>query len=55
MSASRPASSLFTDIAGGPAGIPNQPNNPDRIPEEAMLNRARLAISNDEFRMVELR
>jgi hypothetical protein len=31
MSASRPASSLFTDIAGGPA----------RIPGEAMLSRAR--------------
>lgn len=51
MSASRPASSLSTDIEGG---IPNQPNDPDRIPEEAMLSRARFAIANNEFRMVEL-
>ena len=53
MSASWPASSLFTDIAGGPARIPNQPNDPDGIPGEAMISRARFAIVNNEFRMVE--
>ena len=54
MSASRPASSLFTDIAGGPARIQNQPNDPDRILGEAMFSSARFAIANNEFRMVEL-
>jgi hypothetical protein len=54
MSASRPASSLFTDIAGEPARIQNQPNDLDRIPGEAMLSSARFAIANNEFRMVEL-
>jgi hypothetical protein len=53
MSASRPASSLFTDIAK-PARSPNQPNSPDTIPGEAMLSRARFANSNERSRMVEL-
>jgi hypothetical protein len=54
MSASRPASSLFPDIARRPARTPNQPNGPNRIPGEAMLSRARFAILNEESRMVEL-
>ena len=54
MSASRPGSSLFTDIARGPARIPNQPNDPDRIPGEAMISRARFVISSEKFRMIKV-
>jgi hypothetical protein len=53
MSASRPASSLFTDIAR-PARTPNQPNGPDRIPGEVILSRATFAIPNEGSRMAEL-